>query len=149
METCNKCNKALFADSNKSHLELCDCKTEHIFVGAIAYAHVERDSHFFTELEQILGSIAAEQIEYTKIGVLNSIKHGYKLVHKDELISDVLPGYKFVKDIKVVPYQLCPKCFGTGKVMNNENWGNSLSCSVGPVTCDVCNGAKVIPQAIV
>jgi hypothetical protein len=45
-----------------------------------------------------------------------------------------------------VPYQLCPKCFGDGH-LGRHNTPATVANAM-PV-CDVCNGAKVIPQFIV
>ena len=51
--------------------------------------------------------------------------------------------------LPAVPYQLCPKCGGDGEVLVN-NWnGSPTSISTGIQTCDLCGGAKIIPQHIV
>jgi DnaJ-class molecular chaperone len=46
-----------------------------------------------------------------------------------------------------VPFQLCPKCNGQGTVFK-PSWYNTTT-STGPYPCDVCNGAKIIPMALV
>lgn len=46
------------------------------------------------------------------------------------------------EDVKPVPYQCCPKCEGSGLI-----W-NSLSTTVGAITCDVCNGSKIITMYV-
>ena len=48
------------------------------------------------------------------------------------------------KKLESIPYQLCPKCLGTGKIKHIE--GNT---SINFITCDVCNGEKVIPQHLI
>lgn len=52
---------------------------------------------------------------------------------------------------QVVPYQLCPKCQGQGIVSRPSgipvdvlSWVDS-----GPYACDVCNGVKIITQAVI
>lgn len=40
-----------------------------------------------------------------------------------------------------IPYQKCPVCDGKGFV-----WNTGV---ISSVTCDVCNGAKIIPMYIV
>ena len=50
--------------------------------------------------------------------------------------------------LQTVPYQLCPKCGGDGEVLVN-NWnGSPTSISTGMQICDLCGGAKIIPQHI-
>jgi len=46
---------------------------------------------------------------------------------------------------KFVPYQVCPKCNGSGLIIN-EGFGYGTA----PITieCDVCEGAKIIPMHI-
>ena len=47
--------------------------------------------------------------------------------------------------LNYVPYQLCPKCQGEGEVPNCEP-----GCTyINKKPCDVCNGAKIIPMAVV
>lgn len=45
------------------------------------------------------------------------------------------------KDISgtYIPYQLCPKCNGTGMAQNS-------AISALHIGCDVCNGKKIIPM---
>ena len=42
-----------------------------------------------------------------------------------------------------VPYQTCPVCNGSGKILNDGFIANSYR------QCDVCNGTKIIPMSIV
>jgi len=51
-----------------------------------------------------------------------------------------------VKVIKCVPFQLCPKCAGEGKIVR-LNLDTSAYNTEEP--CDVCFGAKVIPMAVI
>jgi len=45
-----------------------------------------------------------------------------------------------------IPYQLCPKCNGDGTVLV-QNWNqHETSISGGLQTCNLCNGAKIIPM---
>lgn len=53
--------------------------------------------------------------------------------------------------LTTVPYQLCPKCHGQGWVSKPPcvagdvmEWSSSATSFV----CDVCNGAKIIKQAV-
>ena len=51
--------------------------------------------------------------------------------------------------IATVPYQLCPKCGGDGTVMV-QNWnGSDTGTSNGLQTCNLCDGAMVIPMHII
>ena len=50
------------------------------------------------------------------------------------------------KELSVVPYQLCPKCEGTGEMLI---WPGEFA--MAPPTrepCNLCNGAMVIPMYI-
>lgn len=53
------------------------------------------------------------------------------------------------KNSKYIPYQLCPKCEGQG-IVSRPPWiaGDvyEWSSSATSFTCDVCNGAKIIPM---
>lgn len=51
-----------------------------------------------------------------------------------------------VKVMKCVPFQLCPRCSGEGKVVR-LNLETTAYNSEEP--CDVCLGAKVIPMAVI
>ena len=46
------------------------------------------------------------------------------------------------KKKKYVPWQLCPKCNGEGFLFNSSTVSSLTR------TCDVCNGAKIIPMYI-
>jgi len=57
-----------------------------------------------------------------------------------------------MEEINYVPYQLCPKCNGQGIVSKPpyiagdvEQWTTSETSFV----CDVCNGQRIIPMAII
>ena len=52
--------------------------------------------------------------------------------------------YKF----KVVPFQLCPKCNGEGTIFKGII-NPHTTATYGHQTCDLCNGAMVIPQALI
>ena len=55
-----------------------------------------------------------------------------------------------MKKKKYVPFQLCPKCNGEGQVWKTTQWnGETTTISAGYVTCDVCDGVKVIPMAVI
>jgi DnaJ-class molecular chaperone len=56
---------------------------------------------------------------------------------------------KSIKEAKVVPYQLCPKCNGDGVVMVRDSYGRDITVTIGQQTCDVCNGAKIIPMCVI
>lgn len=45
-----------------------------------------------------------------------------------------------------IPYQLCPKCGGTGEVLNDNKMVGCCGISSGVETCDLCHGNKVIPM---
>ena len=47
-----------------------------------------------------------------------------------------------------IPYQVCPKCNGLGEITQEYNIveGFVTSTYTMPLTCPVCQGAKVIPM---
>ena len=47
--------------------------------------------------------------------------------------------------MKFVPYQLCPKCDGTGS-MKTPMGANAHITTTLVTTCDVCHGNKIIPM---
>jgi hypothetical protein len=49
---------------------------------------------------------------------------------------------------KAVPFMLCPKCNGEGK-MNVINYNTVNTNRYDKVTCNLCNGAMVIPMAVI
>ena len=51
--------------------------------------------------------------------------------------------------LATVPYQLCPKCGGDGKVLVQNWYGSPTSTSSGVETCNLCGGAMIIPMHIV
>ena len=51
--------------------------------------------------------------------------------------------------LATVPYQLCPKCGGDGKVLVQNWYGSPTSISSGVETCNLCGGAMIIPMHIV
>lgn len=64
------------------------------------------------------------------------------LVQTIKSIDEVIVAYS--KPL-VVPMQLCPKCHGDGDLHRHNSPPMSTSLNT---LCDVCNGAKVIPQVI-
>lgn len=48
--------------------------------------------------------------------------------------------------LSVVPYQLCPKCSGDGKVLIKNWYGSLTSISSEPEVCNLCHGAMIIPM---
>ena len=51
--------------------------------------------------------------------------------------------WHIIDEKEFIPYQLCPKCCGTGLIVQLPGWPISETIvSSGPYTCDVCNGAK-------
>jgi len=51
--------------------------------------------------------------------------------------------------LATVPYQLCPKCNGDGKVMVQNWYGSPTSISSGVETCNLCGGAMIIPMHLI
>lgn len=47
-----------------------------------------------------------------------------------------------ILEVQPVPYQLCPKCNGDGTLPQLHGTATSL-------ICNVCNGAKIISQAVI
>lgn len=47
--------------------------------------------------------------------------------------------------MKFVPYQLCPKCEGTGSMKSPTTQQGHASITL-VITCDVCHGNKIIPM---
>lgn len=114
------------------------------------FVNVDQDGQYFTDLAQIYNclTIKEEGDEYKKLAIKaldNTIKKGYKLVDKDNQYFD-WPVFK--KTPRVIPYQLCPKCNGVGIVVSNNFMTQQELTLSNPIfpTCDVCNGAKIIPQ---
>lgn len=59
-----------------------------------------------------------------------------------ENIRVTCEGTMVVDTIKSVPYQLCPKCGGEGKM-----WSNSIPMSID--VCHICDGKGIIPMAVI
>lgn len=57
----------------------------------------------------------------------------------DDFFEDVVKLYN-QQERKIVPYQVCPICNGSGIVTLYPPMG------IVQQTCDVCNGAKIIPM---
>jgi len=85
------------------------------------YSHVVPNSHFWTDLNQLLENLKHEDIsmEYLKIGLENTLKHGYNLTKtskKDFLILG--------RDIKLLEEDgwdiTCTSPFEIEKVENGE-----------------------------
>ena len=71
------------------------------------------------------------------------------------LIKEPIVGYT-VKEptacytvMSTVPYQLCPKCNGDGKILIQDRNGSNTDTSNGLQTCNLCKGAMVIPMHII
>lgn len=80
---------------------------------------------------RLLETMCSETVKY----IMNDTGCDYIYIYKITLA--------FIKDDKkgiIVPYQLCPKCNGDGKI--EYRYGGSF-------ICDVCNGNKIIPQCII
>ncbi len=54
-------------------------------------------------------------------------------------------------ELKYVPFQNCPKCNAQGKVWFPPNlpWNPTFVGNGEPYDCDLCNGAMVIPMAVI
>lgn len=76
-------------------------------------------------------------------------EEGRKIIEQLILEIDKLIDIPTTSDMnqKSVPWQCCPKCNGDGH-LGRYNSPSAYSGSTIP-TCDVCNGAKIIPQAAV
>jgi len=61
-----------------------------------------------------------------------------------ELIETFEKGEHIVNNetIEYVPYQVCPRCGGSGQLVQETNYVTSSLVT----TCDVCFGAKIIPM---
>ena len=67
----------------------------------------------------------------------------------DAVIEEVQSILK--KDINIataVPYQLCPKCQGTGEVYVQNWYGSPISISAGAQICNICGGRGIIPMHV-
>lgn len=96
-----------------------------------------------------------EKIERAQAPMLETTKHLRKLMLEDEVdvpempieIKEPTPIEQFKSNdyeiLKVVPYQACPICSGSGQVL-----ANGYTSSIYTI-CSVCNGAKIIPMHIV
>lgn len=162
---CPMCHKLIYASNISTQVGIdnyCSCATEikyetqkdkkMINEPSVHFVTVDLDGQFFTDLAQIYNCLTIKENseKYKELAIKaldNTIKKGYIMVHKDNQLYEGTPFNP--SKPKVVPYQLCPKCNGTGKVLNNENWGRGTSFSSTSLICDLCNGAKVIPQAVI
>ena len=52
------------------------------------------------------------------------------------------------KKSKLIPYQLCPKCKGTGEISSGHIY-DGIEILLDIVICDVCKGNKIIPQCVI
>ena len=51
-----------------------------------------------------------------------------------------------VKVLNHVPFQLCPKCNGSGSIIEyHPDSSFYIDCKI----CDLCNGAMIIPMAVI
>jgi hypothetical protein len=73
----------------------------------------------------------ARKYETGKIGYYESLQQAYNLDRESPSVTGT------VEEIK---WQLCPKCNGTGQIMNPYMGTTSLLT----IPCDVCNGAKIL-----
>ena len=64
---------------------------------------------------------------------------------EDQHIVDMIMQFapKCPAPVQYVPYQVCPICNGTGRLLNI---GTSSAIDR---SCDHCNGAKVIPMHVI
>lgn len=51
--------------------------------------------------------------------------------------------------VTTVPYQLCPKCQGTGEVYVQNWYGSPTSIFSGVQTCNICGGRGIIPMHVI
>ena len=72
----------------------------------------------------------------------------YLFVIMEKCIKGIGKMKKNKKTIQYIPYQLCPKCNGNGKILINNWYGSPTSISSGFETCNLCHGAMVIPMYI-
>jgi len=57
--------------------------------------------------------------------------------------------YINIKKEGFVPYDLCPKCKGEGKLLKHDIDGHRIGYNMKMETCDLCGGAMVIPMAVI
>lgn len=59
---------------------------------------------------------------------------------------------EYIGEARSVPYQCCPKCGGQGTVSKPPYVAGDVhqwTSSATSFPCDVCHGAKIIPQAVI
>lgn len=103
------------------------------------------ENHYFTKLEEIRDALLNTEPKDIALAIKNTIARGYIMSNVTQLPSINTPYFQLTS----VPYQLCPKCNGSGMSFKTQHTDGTINWSFGPVTCDVCNGAKIVPQAIV
>ena len=68
---------------------------------------------------------------------------------KTEVIKTQNPVISDHTILTTVPYQLCPKCGGDGKILVQNWYGSPTSISDGTETCNLCGGKMIIPMCII
>lgn len=116
--------------------------------GQIKESHILKGNINGHNYMQVIEQTDEEKIEmYKKLPVLDIIK---MLIECNKIINARAPSIVYTPDslyfsIKATPYQLCPKCLGSGFVMNTSTPAVS---SILTDVCDVCHGAKVIAMKV-
>jgi hypothetical protein len=109
--------------------------------------------YFFYQLHKIDESRNMTREAFIKKWLANPAKQ-YNEQCRDEMRDDLYKVIEYAKQPEiidwttsnkatVVPYQCCPVCNGTGRIM-----GSSYSGAIFE-TCDVCNGKKIIPMHVI
>jgi len=75
------------------------------------------------------------------------------LQSSEKLIDAVIEEVQRLKNdtniATAVPYQLCPKCQGTGEVYVQNWYGSPTSISSGAQICNICGGRGIIPMHVI
>jgi hypothetical protein len=84
--------------------------------------------------------------EYLNSHTEEEIAADIEKLNKWREVGPTMEEFEKAQQHWAVPYQLCPKCGGTGKVLDNNQRIGCCGISSGVEVCDVCHGSKIIPM---
>jgi hypothetical protein len=105
--------------------------TDHTIPPNMEKKQSEMNERFVSIIEGSDQSDKYHPVRYTIPEILDLMQQAYNLDRESPSVTGT------VEEIK---WQLCPKCNGTGQIMNPYMGTTSLLT----IPCDVCNGAKIL-----